>query len=88
MGTVIYWTGLIILPSAFLWSFILIAPWKYFRRYITVNIATFFAYALFINYETRNDLDGWGVAILGMMAFYNHFIIGLLIALFIKKVYL
>ena len=88
MQLVLYWTLLFLFPWAFLWSFSWVAHWKYIKQYIVANLLVALAYAFLINYLTRNDLDGWGVVIFSFLAVYSHLIIGILAALFIKKMYL
>ena len=76
------------LPYVFIWSFNWVYRWKYLKKYLLANLLFPVCYGLLIAYMTRNNLDGWGVAIFGMIALYSHFIIAIAFALFVKFSYL
>ncbi len=88
MALILYYFLLISLPVTFIWSFFFLKSWRHFRWYVAINILLLLIYTPIIKYMCRNDLDGWGVAIFSIMAYYGHFVIAILTALTIKFVYI
>lgn len=56
--------------------------------YLLINGLLAVLYAVLINYLTRNDLDGWGVAIFSYIAVYSHCLVGTGVSILIRRKYL
>lgn len=79
---------LILIPSTFVWSFLLIAQWRHFKAYLLANIGLFVLGGALIGYLIRNDSDGWGLIIFGFPTLYGFFILSMLTAFFIRAKFL
>ncbi len=75
---------LILIPSTFVWSFLLIAKWRHFNTYLSTNVGLCILCVASISYLIRNDSDGWGLIILGIPIVYGFFILSILTAFFIR----
>jgi hypothetical protein len=75
---------LILIPSTFVWSFLLIAKWCHFKTYLLTNVGLCMLCVASISYLIRNDSDGWGLIILGIPILYGFFTLSILTAFFIR----
>ncbi len=79
---------LILIPSTYVWSFLLIARWRHFKTYLLTNVGLGLLCAALIGYLIRKDSDGWGLIILGIPTLYGFFILSMLTAFFIRAKFL
>lgn len=85
----ICWLFLITLPvSTFVWSFLLVYRWHYFRRYLLSHAVILLVYPVLIHYLYRGEQDEFSGPFLTAFVGYSHCLLGTAAAFFIRKKYL